>query len=244
MEYIRGRGVNLMMPRCSIVIPARNEAEGILVILERITESMNIPFECLIVVDDPSDSTCEHITKLESNDSKFRLVINNQKTGPAGAIKHGISLSKSPIVVVTMADGSDDPRIISELVRLVERGVVIACASRYMPGGQQVGAPAVKGALSRIAGLSLFFFRRIGTHDATNSFKAYNKEFLERYGIDSKHGFEMAIELVAKAKRHKLPVAELPTIWLERRVGKSKFKIWSWLPSYLYWYLYAFGIGS
>ena len=73
-----------------------------------------------------------------------------------------------------------------------------------------------------------FFFRRVGTHDATNSFKAYNREFLEQVGIESKHGFEMAIELVAKAKRRKLPIAELPTIWLERSVGKSNFKLWNW----------------
>lgn len=234
----------MMVPRCSIVIPARNEAEGILTVLERLKESMNISYECLIVVDDPLDSTCEYITNFGASYSEFRLAINNREAGPAGAIKYGISVSKSPVVVVTMADGSDDPKIISDLVRLVERGVAIACASRYMPGGQQVGAPAFKGALSRIAGLSLYFLGRVGTHDSTNSFKAYKKEFLEIHGIDSKHGFEIAIELVAKAKRHKLPVAEIPTIWLERNVGTSSFKLWNWLPSYFHWYLYAFGIGK
>jgi dolichol-phosphate mannosyltransferase len=234
----------MIVPRCSIVIPARNEAEGILTVLERLKESMNISYECIIVVDDRLDSTCEYITNFGANYSEFRLAINNREAGPAGAIKYGISVSKSPVVVVTMADGSDDPRIISDLVRLVERGVAIACASRYMPGGQQVGAPAFKGALSRIAGLSLYFLGRVGTHDSTNSFKAYKKEFLETHGIDSKHGFEIAIELVAKAKRHKLPVAELPTIWLERNVGTSSFKLWNWLPSYFHWYLYAFGIGK
>ena len=49
-----------------------------------------------------------------------------------------------PVVVVTMADGSDDPRQIDDLARLVERGVVVAAASRYMPGGQQVGGPVVQ----------------------------------------------------------------------------------------------------
>ena len=51
-----------------------------------------------------------------------------------------------------MADGCDDPRQIDELTRLVERGVVVAAASRYMPGGQQVGGPYFKRMLSKNAG--------------------------------------------------------------------------------------------
>ena len=52
----------------------------------------------------------------------------------------------APVAVVTMADGCDDPRQIDDLARLVERGVVVAAASRYMPGGQQVGGPAAQAA--------------------------------------------------------------------------------------------------
>ena len=46
------------------------------------------------------------------------------------------------VVVVTMADGCDDPQQIDQLARLVERGVVVAAASRYSKGGQQVGGPS------------------------------------------------------------------------------------------------------
>ena len=73
-----------------------------------------------------------------------------------------------------MADGCDDSRQIDDLARLVERGVAVAAASRYMAGGQQVGGPLVKGMLSRTAGRSLRLFARLGTRDATNSFKAYS----------------------------------------------------------------------
>ena len=124
-----------------------------------------------------------------------------------------------------MADGSDDPQQIDQLVRLVERGVVVAAASRYSRGGQQVGGPFLKGSLSRLAGLSLALFARVGTRDATNSFKAYDMDFVRTVGIDSDAGFEIGIELVAKARRARLPVAELPTIWLERDQGMSNFKL-------------------
>jgi dolichol-phosphate mannosyltransferase len=60
-------------------------------------------------------------------------------------------------------------------------------------------------------------------------------------GIDSDTGFEIGIELVAKARRLRLRVAEIPTIWLERAQGASSFKTVSWLPRYLQWYRFAFG---
>jgi len=60
-------------------------------------------------------------------------------------------------------------------------------------------------------------------------------------GIESDRGFEIGIELVAKARRARLPVAEIPTIWLERTFGASNFRLWAWLPRYLRWYAYAFG---
>jgi dolichol-phosphate mannosyltransferase len=232
----------LNQPRCSIVMPARNEGPRILNVLNRIREEVQIDFECLIVIDEVYDSTFEPVQEYSKFDSRFRILVNNVSPGPAGAIKYGIDNSCSTVVVVTMADGSDDPTDITELVKLVERGVVIAAASRYMPGGQQVGAPFAKSSLSRLAGVSLNLFRRVGTNDATNSFKAYSLPFLKEVQIESIHGFEIAIELVAKAKRNNLPVAEVPTIWLERSYGNSSFKVWRWLPRYLKWYLYAFGL--
>ena len=170
-----------------------------------------------------------------------RVVVNGYGCGPAHAIRYGIHQAEAPVVVVTMADGCDDPRQIDDLTRLVERGVVVAAASRYMPGGQQVGGPVLKRAMSGTAGRTLYWFARIGTRDATNSFKAYQREFVERVGIDSRDGFEIGLELTAKARRMRLPVAEIPTIWLDRALGVSNFKLWSWLPRYFHWYLHAFG---
>ena len=157
-------------------------------------------------------------------------VLNTHGVGPARAIRSGIEQANAPVAVVTMADGSDDPEQIDQLTNLVDRGVVIAAASRYMSGGQQIGGPPLKSLLSRLAGLSLYWFGRVGTRDATNSFKAYSTEFVREVGIDSDTGFEIGIELVAKARRLRRPVAEIPTIWLERASGTSSFKVLSWMP--------------
>jgi hypothetical protein len=142
---------------------------------------------------------------------------------------------------MTMADGSDDVRIVDDLVRLVERGCAIAAASRYMPGGQQIGGPRLKKMMSETAGRTLHAFAGVGTRDATNSFKAYSTEFVRGVGIDSRDGFEIGIELIAKARRLRLPIAELPTIWLDRDAGVSRFQLRKWLPRYLQWYRFAYG---
>ena len=99
----------------------------------------------------------------------------------------------------------------------------------------------LKGVLSRAAGRTLSLFARVGTRDATNSFKAYSTDFIREVGIDSRKGFEIGLELTAKARRLRRPVAELPTIWLDRTVGDTSFDLKAWIPYYLRWYRFAFG---
>jgi dolichol-phosphate mannosyltransferase len=230
-----------MKARVSIVIPAYNEGSEIESVLGRLSEAVTLPSEIIVVVDSAGDSTVPYVEKYAASDSRVRVVVNDVEPGPAQAIRYGFECAEGEVVVVTMADGCDDPQQIDPLVRLVERGVVIAAASRYSQGGQQVGGSFLKSLLSRFAGFSLWGFARVGTHDATNSFKAYDVEFVRQVGISSTAGFEIGIELIAKARRARLPVAELPTIWLERHQGMSNFKLMRWLPHYFRWWRFAFG---
>jgi dolichol-phosphate mannosyltransferase len=227
--------------RVSIVIPVYNEGEAALACLDRILAGVTLPCEVLVVYDDPADTTVPYLEKYAEDEPRVVPVLNGYGPGPARAIRYGIDHARAPVAVVTMADGSDDAEQIDDLCKLVERGVVIAAASRYASGGQQVGGPPFKQLLSRLAGLSLYWFARVGTRDATNSFKAYSIEFVRLVGIESDTGFEIGLELVAKARRLRLPTAEIPTIWLERAEGVSSFKVVKWLPRYLRWWRYAFG---
>jgi dolichol-phosphate mannosyltransferase len=225
----------------SIVIPARNEGEAIVPVLDRIFDAVESECEILVVVDLEEDTTVPVLRSYMRHEPRLKILISTYGPGPANAIRYGIDQVKNPVVVVTMADGSDDPRQIDDLARLVDRGVVVAAASRYAAGGQQVGGPLVKGVLSRSAGLSLGLFGRVGTKDATNSFKAYSTDFIREVGIDSRSGFEIGLELTAKARRLRRPVAEVPTIWLDRTAGDSNFRLRAWIPRYLRWYGFAFG---
>jgi dolichol-phosphate mannosyltransferase len=227
--------------RVSLIIPAYNEGADIVPVLDRMFESVRLPVEVLVVVDSADDTTIPVVEEYAQKESRLRYLVNTYGRGPANAIRYGIDAAAAPVVVVTMADGCDDARQIDDLVRLVERGVVVAAASRYMAGGQQVGGPYLKGTMSKAAGRSLRLLAHVGTRDATNSFKAYSTEFVRQVGIDSRDGFEIGIELTAKARRMRLPVAEIPTIWLDRQAGMSNFRVARWIPKYLRWYRFAFG---
>jgi dolichol-phosphate mannosyltransferase len=228
-------------PRVSVVVPVYNEGDSVVPFLDRLFASVTLPCEVLTIYDEPDDTTVPFLEKYARGEDRLRPTHNTYGRGPAHALRYGFDHATADVIVVTMADGSDDARQIDDLVQLVERGVVVAAASRYMQGGQQVGGPLLKRTLSRLAGRSLHLFARVGTHDATNSFKAYNRAFVREVGIESDAGFEVGLELVAKARRRRLPVAELPTIWLDRELGDSNFQLMAWLPQYLRWYWYAFG---
>ena len=159
-------------PRVSVVIPVFDEGDTIVACLDRIFAGVRLPCEVLVVYDDEHDSTVPALLKYADSDPRVVALRNDYGRGPARAIRYGIDHADAPVVVVTMADGSDDAEQIDDLCKLVERGVVIAAASRYMSGGQQIGGPFLKSTLSRLAGLSLYWLAKVGTRDATNSVKA------------------------------------------------------------------------
>ena len=224
----------------TVVIPAYREGENIVKTIQDLSNLYGDEINVLVVVDFEEDTTISHFRLIEKPDS-YKLVVQSYGAGPANAIRYGIDQATTDCITVMMADGSDDIRAISELSNLVNRGVAVACASRYMSGGQQIGGQRLKKFLSRSAGKSLFFFAGIGTHDPTNSFKSYSRAFLAQVGIESRSGFEIGIELVAKAHRMRLPIAEIPTIWLDRTSGESRFEVAKWAPKYLRWYFFCFG---
>jgi hypothetical protein len=137
-----------------------------------------------------------------------------------------------------MADLSDDLKKLDKGVKMINKGYDIVCFSRYMKGGQQIGGPFLKGLMSRIAGLSLFYLFNFPTHDPTNSFKLYRRSVLKKIKIESNAGFDFNLELIVKAHKMGYKIGEIPATWRDRTAGKSRFKLLKWLPKYLKWYWY------
>jgi dolichol-phosphate mannosyltransferase len=220
-----------------VVIPVYNEGENVVPTLRGVVERTRTrPLEVLVVHDFDEDTTVPVVKRLQHELPELRLHRNTIGRGALNAIKSGLAASEAPYVLVTMGDGSDDPRDIDAMYALAHAGADVVAGSRYMPGGHQVGGPFLKRSMSRMAGLSLHWFGGLPVHDATSNFRMYSKRLLERVVIESDGGFELGLELTVKAYLLGMRLGEVPTTWHDRTAGESRFRLWSWLPRYLRWY--------
>lgn len=228
-----------MTPVVSIIVPVYNEGPAVEPVLRGLAKAVTTPHEILVVYDFDEDTTVPVIVALASEMPTLRGLRNGIGRGVLNAMRAGITASSGRYIVISMADGSDEPERIDEMVRRAEAGADVVAASRYMPGGRQIGGPKLKGLLSRMAGLSLHHVAGVPTHDPTNNFKLYARGFLDDVTIESEAGFELALELTVKATIAGRWVAEIPATWRDRTAGKSNFQLRRWLPHYLRWYLVA-----
>jgi len=229
-----------LAPELSIVLPVYNEGEAIDPVVRALTAAVTAPHEIVVVYDFDGDTTVPAIARLSAELPELRGLRNDLGRGVLNAMKAGIAGTSTPYVLISMADGSDEPGVVDGMVALARGGADVVAASRYMRGGHQVGGPLVKRTLSRVAGLSLHWFAGVATHDPTNNFKLYSRRFLDATTIESTAGFELALELTVKATVDGRRVAEVPTTWRDRTAGQSNFKLRKWLPHYLHWYFVAF----
>jgi glycosyltransferase involved in cell wall biosynthesis len=224
----------------SVVVPVFREGESILPVMRELTAGIATPHEIVIVYDFDEDPTVPVIDRLHAETPAIRGLRNDLGRGVLNAMKVGIAQSTGNFVLISMADGSDEPQVVDSMVALARDGADVVAASRYMKGGHQFGGPPLKRLMSRAAGLSLHWFGGVATHDPTNNFKLYSRRFLDATPIESTAGFELALELTVKATLSGRRVAEVPTTWRDRTAGASNFKLRKWLPHYLHWYWIAF----
>ena len=224
----------------SIVIPVYNEGPAVEPVLRALHASVATSKEMIVVWDFDGDTTRPVVEALVPELPGLRGLRNDIGRGVLNAMRAGINDASGDLVLISMADGSDDPLVIDSMVALARDGADVVAASRYMRGGGQVGGPPLKRLMSRAAGLTLHWFAGVSTHDPTNNFKLYRRTFLDATRIESSAGFELALELTVKATLAGRRVAEVPTVWRDRTAGQSNFKLRRWLPHYLHWYAVAF----
>jgi glycosyltransferase involved in cell wall biosynthesis len=227
----------------TLACPVYNEADNIGGLLDAIEKHVTVPAELAIVYDFEEDNTLPVVlARAASYPIPIRLIRNKYGRGAMNAVRTGLeSAARGTAVVVVMADLSDDMADVDTMYRLIEADRYdVVCGSRYMRGGRQLGGPALKSLLSRLAGLSLHYLAGIPTHDSTNNFKMYRGTFIAETTIESQGGFEIGLEMAAKAYVGGFRIGEIPTTWRDRSAGTSRFKLFRWLPHYFYWYRYAF----
>jgi len=226
-----------MYDSINIVIPVYNEGENIVKTLDEIKAKIKTPHQIYVVYDFDEDNTIPAVKKY--GQASVVLVKNKYGKGALNAIKTGFEAVQDGVVLVVMADLSDDLIVVDEMFKKINEGNDIVCGSRFMKGGRHIGGPFLKNVISKWACLSLYYLVGFPTHDVTNSFKMYTKKVLDSITIESNGGFELGMEICVKAYAKGFKIAELPSTWHDRSVGQSRFKLWQWLPKYLRWYFFA-----
>jgi dolichol-phosphate mannosyltransferase len=230
-----------MPPFLHVVIPVYNEGANFPALRAALTGAIRSPFEVTVIYDFDEDNTVPAVrSAIREGDSRFHLIKNSVRPGVVGALLTGFQMVKTGPILVVMGDLSDDLKMVDKMVDLYREGFQLVSASRYMPGGRVVGGPVLKRNLSKWAGLTLHWFRGLPTSDATNAFKLYDAKMLSAMTIESRGGFEISLEITVKAFLAGCSIAQVPSTWLDRTQGKSRFRLWHWLPLYLRWYFHAF----
>jgi dolichol-phosphate mannosyltransferase len=230
-----------MADTLTIVIPVYNEGANFDRLWAELRSKIRSDFTAFVIYDFDEDDTLPAVTRvLNSGETRIRLIKNNVRRGVVGAIVTGFDQVENGPILVVMADLSDDLARVGSMLALYKQGYQVVAGSRYMKGGKLEGGPLLKQFLSRMAGLTLCWFRGIPTHDATNAFKIYDCDMLRTFTVESQYGFELNLELTVKAFLAGYRIGEVPSTWKDRTEGTSRFRLWKWLPSYLKWYFYAF----
>lgn len=227
----------------NVVIPVYNEGENILRTLAEVDRNAPPGTQVYVVHDFPEDNTLVELPRFTGHNVSVQPLLNTLGPGVLNALKFGLQQRGSLATLVVMGDMSDDLAILGRMLEDVEKGAAVVCGSRYMRGGRHIGGPLLKKTLSRCAGLSLSWLVRFPTHDPSNSFKLYARDFLDSVTVESPAGFAVGIELVVKAWMAGRRVTEIPSTWRDRAAGASRFKLWAWLPIYLRWYVQALKFG-
>src|ERR1700730_10258580 len=204
-------------PVVSVVIPCLNEAENIescvAAALEAL-ELMGVPGE-VVVADNNSDDDSAQIAERAG----ARVVVERRR-GYGSAYMAGFAASRGHYIVMADADLTYDFGEIPRFVAALEEGAEMVIGDRMdniQPGAmpwlhRYVGNPILTGLLN------LFF--STGISDAHCGMRAVRREVLPRLDLRTT-GMEFASEMVIRASKENLKIAEFP-IEYHPRGGESK----------------------
>jgi len=227
------------MAELDIIIPAYNEKENIVSVLDSLHEHVKTPYRVLICYDLDEDTTLEAIADYPKDRMEIVLV-KNPGSGPHSAICAGLELTTAPAVVTHMADDDYNAGVLDYMVARHKEGYEIVTGSRFIEGGCMIGCIWYKQMLTRLAAFTMYHFARFPVRDATHGVRLFSRRVVDTIEVESSKGFTFPIEMVVKVVRLGWKVHEFPVEWHERKAGTSRFRILKWIWPYLRWYFFAY----
>ena len=227
--------------RLDLVVPVYNEGESITTVYKNIALVLGNDFDWKVyfVYDFECDITAPYLKNISIEDTRVIPLLQTYGRGVLNALKFAFTKVHDGPVIVLMGDDSDDLTVIPLMLERFQAGATVVAASRFLEPGGYVGGTWLKRNLAKAAG---FILNKagLGTNDPTNNFKLSSGAYLKQTTLESKGGFEIALELTVKAACKGYLVQQVPGSWKDRVSGKSNFKLYAWMPQYLRWFFYYF----
>lgn len=229
-----------------VVLPAFNEAMALPRLLHRLADAGGSAVRVLVVDDGSTDRTAAEVSGLQPLLPNLRLVRHGRNRGLGAALLSGWQAALDGLpdggIVATMdADDTHDPALLGPLVALIRGGQDVAIASRFAPGGGEVGLSFPRRVMSAGARVVLSALRRIpGVRDYTCGYRAYRagvlRQAMQVYGADgliTTAGFACTAEVLLKLAGLGAHCAEVPLVLhYELKAGRSKMRIGRTLLGY------------
>jgi dolichol-phosphate mannosyltransferase len=211
--------------RAVVCLPTYDERENLGPIVAAILAAT--PDVDVLVIDDSSpDGTGQLADELAAREPRVRVLHRARKEGLGKAYLAGFAwaLARGYALVLEMdADFSHDPAYLPVMLERA-RDADLVLGSRYVQGGGTVNWGVGRKILSRGGSLYARTLLGLEVRDLTGGFKCFRREVLEAIDLDSVEctGYAFQIELTYRAARRGFRVAEVPIVFVDRRVGHSK----------------------
>jgi glycosyltransferase involved in cell wall biosynthesis len=200
----------------SVVIPAKNEARNLAHVLERLPGGID---EVILV-----DGRSSDITRLMARNCRPDIhIITDPQAGKGHALRAGFAAAKHDIIVALDADGSMSPEEIPQYLYFLDHGFDFVKGSRFMGGGGSQDITTLRRMGNKGLLLVANVLYRTQLTDLCYGFFAFRRQYLEHLGLCSA-GFEIETELTLRALRAGLRIAEVPSIELPRRSGRTSLR--------------------
>jgi dolichol-phosphate mannosyltransferase len=214
------------MPRTLIVTPTYNERQN----LERFVSGVRsaLPEADVLVVDDNSpDGTGSLADELARADAHVRVVHRAGKLGLGTAyvtaFTQGLAEGYDRFFEMD-ADLSHDPRYLPEFVRALDDGFDVVIGSRNVAGGGVEGWGPGRHFISKGGSLYSRLVLGLPVRDLTSGYKAFARRALEALDLEGvrSNGYSFQIELTYRAVLRGMRVKEVPIVFVDRTLGRSK----------------------
>ena len=215
------------MERTLVIIPTYNEADNVRPIAGAVLE--NLPEAHLLFVDDNSpDGTGALADGLAAGDARIHVLHRDAKDGLGRAYVAGFkwALERGYEFVFEMdADFSHDPKTLPAFVAAAESGADLVLGTRYAGGIRVINWPLNRLLTSMGAGMYVRAITGLPVTDPTGGFKCFRRRVLEAIDLDAvrSNGYSFQIEMTHTAWWLGFRIGEVPIVFEDRRVGKSKF---------------------